>query len=303
MSERVSQYTRFQTSLAFELRGPIERKLTLIVVSTTAVGMLLASLAIIAYQSFVFTRFMISELETTAEILGKNGTAALRFQANKDAERILASLRAKSHISSACFLSPDNEVFAVYARDPELVPQPDFPLVEGYTISSKRLTWVKSIYQDGDFIGTIHIESDISVLYEQVLRSIFVVLLITIASASIALLLGFKFLHTVSDPINHLGQQIELARRERAVERVRAEAMAMRGSDDLRNVAAVLFQEINKLGFDSPVTSIVLIDEDRDYRIDYKAMDNPEIHGLSWSSSSWVAYDKNTMVELSQPMS
>ncbi|MFT5087627.1 MAG: hypothetical protein ACI8PG_001987, partial [Planctomycetota bacterium] len=194
---------------------PLERKLTLIVVSTTAAGMLLASLAIIAYQSFVFTRFMISELETTAEILGKNGTAALRFQANKDAERILASLHAKYHISGACFFFPDNEVFAVYARDPRLVPQPDFPLVEGYTISSKHLTWVKPIYQDGDFIGTVYIESDISVLYEQVLRSIFVVLLITIASASLALLLGFKFLHTVSDPINHLIHTANRVSRER----------------------------------------------------------------------------------------
>jgi len=183
---------------------PLERKLTLIVVSTTAVGMVLASLAIIAYQILTFTRFMISELETTAEILGQNGTAALRFQANKDAARILSSLRAKPHISGACFFTPDDEIFAVYARDPEVAPQPSVPLSEGYIFNSKHLTWVKHIYHDGDFIGTVYIESDISVLYEQVLHSILVVLLITIACASLALLLGFKFLHTVSDPINHL---------------------------------------------------------------------------------------------------
>ena len=39
---------------------PLERKLTLIVVSTIAAGMLLASLAIIAYQILTFTRFMIA---------------------------------------------------------------------------------------------------------------------------------------------------------------------------------------------------------------------------------------------------
>ena len=183
---------------------PLERKLTLIVVSTMAAGMLLASLAIIAYQILTFTRFMIAELETTAEILGQNGTAALRFQANKDAERTLASLRAKPHISGACFFTPDEKIFAVYKRDQDIEPEPNFPLSEGYAIDSKHLTWVKHIYQDDDFIGTVHIESDISVLYEQVLRSILVVLLITIACASFALLLGFKFLHTVSDPINHL---------------------------------------------------------------------------------------------------
>lgn len=218
---------------------PLERKLTLIVVSTMAAGMLLASLAIIAYQILTFTRFMIAELETTAEILGQNGTAALRFQANKDAERTLASLRAKSHISGACFFTPDEEIFAVYKRDPEIEPQPSFPLSEGYAINSKHLTWVKHIYQDDDFIGTVHIESDIGVLYEQVLRSVLVVLLITIACASFALLLGFKFLHTVSDPINHLIDTANRVSRERDYS-LRARQYA---DDDL----GILTREFNEM--------------------------------------------------------
>ena len=93
-----------------------------------------------------------------------------------------------------------------------------------------------------------------------------------------------------------LEQQAEQARRERAVERVRAEAMAMRGSEDLLKVVAVLSQEMNNLGIDTPQTAIVLINEDRDQRINYFATDNPDKIGLSWSSSSWVEYDKNTIV-------
>ena len=45
---------------------PLERQLTAIVVDTTMAGMLLASVAIVAYQILTFTTFMIAELETTA---------------------------------------------------------------------------------------------------------------------------------------------------------------------------------------------------------------------------------------------
>ena len=102
---------------------PLDRKLTAIVVATTMAGMLLASLAIVAFQILTFTTFMIAELETTAEILGHNGTAALRFEASRDAEKTLASLSAKPHITGACFFTPNIEIFAVYAREEGKPPQ------------------------------------------------------------------------------------------------------------------------------------------------------------------------------------
>ena len=91
---------------------PLDRKLTAIVVATTMAGMLLASLAIVAFQILTFTTFMIAELETTAEILGHNGTAALRFEASRDAEKTLASLSAKPHITGACFFTSNEDNFA-----------------------------------------------------------------------------------------------------------------------------------------------------------------------------------------------
>ncbi len=183
---------------------PLERKLTLIVVLTTAFGMVLTSIAIIAYQTFTFTNFMISELETVADVLGKNGTAALRFQAKRDAENTLASLRAKPNITGARFLNPDGSTFAMYARSPNLPPQLEVPLSEGYAIDLRQLTWTKYVYQDGDLLGAIYIESDVGVLYRQLFHSISTILLITLIAAALALFLGIRFLRTVSEPINHL---------------------------------------------------------------------------------------------------
>lgn len=194
---------------------PLERKLTAIVVATTMAGMLLASVAIVAYQILTFTTFMIAELETTAEILGHNGTAALRFEASRDAEKMLASLSTKPHITGACFLTPTEDIFAVYARNESKPPQPNPPLSEGYTFGWQQLKWVKHIYQDGDFIGIVYIESDVEILYDQVQRSIVATLLIISACASLALLLGFKYLRAVSDPTNHLVDTANQVSRDR----------------------------------------------------------------------------------------
>ena len=92
-----------------------------------------------------------------------------------------------------------------------------------------------------------------------------------------------------------LEQQAEQARRERAVERVRAEAMAMRSSDNLANVVAILSQEMQNLGIDTPTTSIELLDEERDERIQYTARNNPAKLGYEWSSTEYVEYDENTI--------
>jgi signal transduction histidine kinase len=84
--------------------------------------------------------------------------------------------------------------------------------------------------------------------------------------------------------------------RQLAAERVRAEAMAMKESDDLLKVVAVLSQQMTNLGMDSRQIAIVLIDEERDQKINYSAMGNPAKSGHSWSSPSWVEYDENTIV-------
>ncbi len=92
------------------------------------------------------------------------------------------------------------------------------------------------------------------------------------------------------------GGDISVVERQLAVERARAEAMGMRSSDDLLKVVAVLHQEINNIGIDTPSTSIELLDEDRDQKIHYRARDNPRKYGLSWSSTSYVECDNNTIV-------
>jgi serine phosphatase RsbU (regulator of sigma subunit) len=68
-----------------------------------------------------------------------------------------------------------------------------------------------------------------------------------------ALSLGYlRFLdfQRLEEQAESLQQQAEQARRERAVERIRAEAMAMQKSEDLSRVVAVIYAEMINLGID-----------------------------------------------------
>ena len=62
-----------------------------------------------------------------------------------------------------------------------------------------------------------------------------------------------------------LEQQTEQARRESAVERVRAEAMAMKSSDELLNVVAILWRQLLALGVETEGCNIDFIDEETGY--------------------------------------
>ena len=183
---------------------PLSRKLTAIIAITTVAAMVLASVAIVAYEVFAFRSFMVSELETTADVIGANGAAAIRFNVPRDAENTLASLRAKSHVSGACFFNPDGEVFAVYSRDGTPPVPPPLPLEEGITFTRSYVIAVQHVYQDDDFIGSIHIVSELDVFYQQLKQSIVATILIIIACSSLALFISLKVLRMISRPIDNL---------------------------------------------------------------------------------------------------
>ena len=185
---------------------PLNRKLTLIIMLTTAAAMMFSAVAIITYQIHTFSNFIISELETTAEILAANGSAALRFDVPRDASTTLSSLEAKPHISGASFFTPEGRLFATYSRDDIPLPMPSFPLKEGHTFDFDQhsVILIKGIQHDGDFIGSLLIQSDLAIFYDQLYQSIATILLIIVACSALALILAFRLLRVVSQPITGL---------------------------------------------------------------------------------------------------
>ena len=88
------------------------------------------------------------------------------------------------------------------------------------------------------------------------------------------------------------GQQDSFAARLRpAVERVRAQAMAMRHSDDLRTVVAVMFEELQRLDIDVACPTIWFLNPEADRYTNYDSFRNPARSGVTWTSPDLVAYN------------
>jgi len=95
--------------------------------------------------------------------------------------------------------------------------------------------------------------------------------------------------------LQRLEEQAEQARRERAVERVRAETLSMRKSDDLLKVVGVILQELIYLGIDIEASLINFVDEERQLVRSYRAFINPKKAGISWTSADLVEINEDVV--------
>ena len=83
---------------------------------------------------------------------------------------------------------------------------------------------------------------------------------------------------------------------EKAAERIREEVLAMRKSEDIYKVVAVIFQEIVNLGIDTPSASIGFIDEEKNIQKNFRAIFNPRKFGYSWSSPHTLEINDEVIV-------
>jgi len=77
------------------------------------------------------------------------------------------------------------------------------------------------------------------------------------------------------------GIDVSGVERQLAVERVRAATMDMRGTIDLRQVVAVVFREMRRLGIDTPGASIIFLDDEAGTGMHYGACVDPRTMGFA----------------------
>src|ERR1700719_538833 len=92
----------------------IQQKVQTIVMVTSAVALLVASIVFTLYDRSTFLRAKTQDLSASAKMIGSNSMAALSFTDSKSAKEILTALRAKPNVNHACIYDKDGRVFATY---------------------------------------------------------------------------------------------------------------------------------------------------------------------------------------------
>ena len=183
----------------------VRRKLTVIILSITAVSLLLACVVMVAYDLIMYRRAILSDVSTLAAMVADNSTAALTFHDEQAARDVLHSLRTQPHITAACLYTDDGKVFATYVRDgKDPAFSPPSPRPSGSFFEKGRLLQFQPVSLGKDLIGTVYVESDFSEMTTR-LRAYPVAMALTLLLSSVvALVLAARMQKLVSEPILEL---------------------------------------------------------------------------------------------------
>ena len=181
----------------------IQKKLTFITMITSGVSLLLVAGALVAYEYSTSHNRMVHNLSVLADVTAENSSAALLFDDTRAAEEVLSALRQSPTVVAARTYTEDGGVFAEYLREGEenvRVPDPE----EGHTLSAGRLHLTRPIFLDGERIGTIYVQSDLTALYARLREYFMIAGVVLVGSLGLALLLSSWAQRLITRPIAHL---------------------------------------------------------------------------------------------------
>lgn len=187
----------------------IRRKLTLIIISVSAVVLLISTLTNFINEYWSRRAGLIQEISTIAEIVGRNSDASILFEDPARAQSILESLSAKAEIESAFIFKENRELFAAYPNGATTtLPEPlrlDAPIEMG-----DRIRLIRSIAAEDTTIGYIVVNASLANFYSQLAVLIGVAATIFGGSLIIALIISAWMQRVVSNPIAKLAQSMKL---------------------------------------------------------------------------------------------
>ncbi|MBM0104940.1 HAMP domain-containing protein [Steroidobacter sp. S1-65] len=193
---------------------PIKNKLTAVTMLTSGVALLLACLAFIAYEFVTFRGVMVSELSSTAAIVGDNMTGALAFNDPQSAEQTLRSLNLHRNITSAAVYR-EGALFASYVRDANAAGSvPERAKADGHEFRDDHLSLFRTIAIAGEPAGALYIQSDMRQLQARLWRYWLIGVLVLVASSLVAFLLSEKLQTAISRPIFDLAATMSRVRAE-----------------------------------------------------------------------------------------
>ena len=183
----------------------IRWKLTLLIVIISSVSLLLASVAFITSDRINTQQTVSNNLDTMAQIIAANSSAALLFTDHVAAQETLGFLQAQEHIQAAAIYSMDDSVFASYVKPGIHV---EFP--EGDIQQQNTLFWGNHVelfthinYED-EQIGVVYLRSNMKAIHERLVWFLGIVAIILLVSLLVTFVLSTKLQHIITDPLLRL---------------------------------------------------------------------------------------------------
>ncbi|HEU5396756.1 MAG TPA: CHASE sensor domain-containing protein, partial [Verrucomicrobiae bacterium] len=194
----------------------IQRKQMLIIMLTTGAALLLVCALFLVFEIVTFRHQMVNDLSTFSGVVGNNVSAALDFDDAKAAAETLSALKAEPNIIGACIYAGDGNLFAEYHRaDHSPFRPPSHAGPAGHLFGDDRLQLFRPIISDGESIGTVYLESDMSALHIRLEECALILTGAFALTLFAAFLLSHRLQRWITTPILHLASIAQAVARDK----------------------------------------------------------------------------------------
>jgi PAS domain S-box-containing protein len=183
---------------------PITERIRSVTFRTCAFALLVAGLVHQGFDCYFIYTARIHDLTALAAVIGANSSAALMFQDPASAHEILGGLSHKNQITTASLYQADGTVLATFNRIENRAYQAPAVRPEGHEFTRQHLSLFQPVRNEGEVIGTIYLESDLSDMYSRVLEDLGVLLFVLFLSLLAGSLISSRYQNVVVGPIRHL---------------------------------------------------------------------------------------------------
>ena len=176
--------------------------------TVTAVALLLISIGFVVYEVFTVQQRMRRDAATEGGMVSDLSVAALNHNNIADAEKILATLAYREHVTAAAIYK-GNKLFAQYPGNSNAADFPANPRPGNYSridFKAGNLVAFHEIDASGAPIGSVYIKSDLHEIREQMERYAAFFIWFILATAGITYFLSKRLQKSISDPIVQLAK-------------------------------------------------------------------------------------------------
>jgi len=186
--------------MKLDLSRSLRLKLIGIILLTTLAALVVALVAIVAYDLRAYHRNWTADVSTQAELLGRMSASAIAFDDAQVAKENLELLRLRPHMQAAAIYTARGALFATYTRPGMSSKFPKLPGTEGMRIDEQGLVLYKRIVSDKEILGTVYLRTD----YEMPARIrdyVAIAIAVAIIAMLVALVMSTHLQRIVTNPM------------------------------------------------------------------------------------------------------
>lgn len=197
----------------------IQSKLVLIIVTISTISLLLAATLFTLVQLREYRLSMVESLTSTANITAKNVQAAVLFENEDDATKVLSEFNRDSRILTAAIYTSEKTLFASYNLTNEnIAVLYEFPDEnQSYQFKDDRFHLYQPITINGaeNIIGYVYLKTNLESIRQQLVQNIIVTTIIVFSVLIITILLTSRLQKIISTPILELSQATQTIKDEK----------------------------------------------------------------------------------------